>query len=332
MFFIPKWKPVPLPSLVSARSTEKQTILIISSMESKGIEDKLEASYSEDRIIQIKLGDQTRQHSENNWEVKTDDPLSMEGVISRLDGLDIIYFLGGIDVDENNTDDLRALYQSQERGVLTLFRLIKSLSKHGFTDRAIQIKVITNDVHRLGSHEITNPFSASLHGFTKSMAKEYPKLDIGCMDICLKDAASSALIDSIIAEPGDKLGQDVVIRNNERYVRTLACVRLPAVDTTRFRKGGVYFIIGGAGGIGLEVCRYLSETVQAKIVLIGRSELNIEQQEKIMGAFLRKRAVDGKKTFPNKNPSCFQEQSIPYGPFGIVVNSLIPEKRLMATC
>ncbi|MEW6379008.1 MAG: SDR family NAD(P)-dependent oxidoreductase, partial [bacterium] len=41
-------------------------------------------------------------------------------------------------------------------------------------------------------------------------------------------------------------------------------------------------ILGGAGGIGLELGRYLARTVQARLVLLGRSEkLSVEQREKI---------------------------------------------------
>ncbi|MCP3682244.1 MAG: SDR family NAD(P)-dependent oxidoreductase, partial [bacterium] len=289
MFFIPKWKPAPLSSTqtfapkTTENKSEKRTILIICPLESAGIEQKLAAAYSEDDVIEIKLGTKTKQYSKRTWEIKTDDPLTLDSCVGQLNHIDIIYFLGGIETGDINTDDLNALEQSQEQGVFSLFRLIKSLSKHGFTKHPVKLKVITNDVHQLTSEEATKPYSSSLHGFTKAMAKEYPKFDISCMDISLEQLESDTLITAIITEPGSKLGEEIVIRNNERYVRSLESVLLPPVNETLFKKGGVYIILGGAGGIGLELSKYLAERMQARLVLIGRSELNADQKEKIKG-------------------------------------------------
>ena len=43
-------------------------------------------------------------------------------------------------------------------------------------------------------------------------------------------------------------------------------------ESTRLRKGGVYLITGGLGNIGLEFAEALAARVQAKLVLIGRSQ------------------------------------------------------------
>ncbi len=48
--------------------------------------------------------------------------------------------------------------------------------------------------------------------------------------------------------------------------------RWGSTKSTRLRAGGVYLITGGLGNIGLEFAEALSERVQAKLVLIGRSQ------------------------------------------------------------
>ncbi|HEU4769189.1 MAG TPA: SDR family NAD(P)-dependent oxidoreductase, partial [Pyrinomonadaceae bacterium] len=89
------------------------------------------------------------------------------------------------------------------------------------------------------------------------------------------------LAQSIEFEPPLQLGEGVAIRNGARYVQKLLPFELPATDHIPFRQRGVYFILGGAGGIGLELSRYLAETVNANLVLVGRSAVNAELQNKI---------------------------------------------------
>ena len=115
-------------------------------------------------------------------------------------------------------------------------------------------------------------------------------------------AGMQPLVRAILAEPDHQGEMAVAIRQGRRYVRTLVPINLPCVSQINlpcvsqvpslhqgvrpshvaFRHQGVYVILGGAGGIGLELSRYLAETVQARLVLIGRSEeLRAEQREKI---------------------------------------------------
>ena len=48
-----------------------------------------------------------------------------------------------------------------------------------------------------------------------------------------------------------------------------------------FKKGGVYLITGGAGGLGLIFAEYLAQKFQARLALTGRSALNPEKQARL---------------------------------------------------
>src|SRR6185503_9683539 len=53
-----------------------------------------------------------------------------------------------------------------------------------------------------------------------------------------------------------------------------ARTRLPAQsERTALRERGVYLITGGLGGIGLALAEHLAETVDARLVLVGRTGL-----------------------------------------------------------
>ena len=47
---------------------------------------------------------------------------------------------------------------------------------------------------------------------------------------------------------------------------------LPAAVSPAFRRGGVYVVVGGAGGVGRIVSRHLASTVAARLVWVGRRE------------------------------------------------------------
>jgi polyketide synthase PksN len=294
-FYIPGWKrsPLvdePLPKVEAGEAAGKKRIvlLIYPSAEGFGIEKALSQAHAADEVINLKLGAENRADSHSVREVKIGDPLAFDDCIRQLKEIDLIYFMGGIRTQKTKTGELEIVGPSQEVGVLSLFRLIKSLSRNGLASRALQLKVVTNNVYEVIPGETIIPYAASLAGFTKSIAKEYPKWRISCIDISFAEIRANSskermenLIKPILAEPGNKNGEGVAIRRNKRYVRSIEPVVLPPVSEPPFKEHGVYLILGGAGGIGLELSRYLAETVQARLVLIGRSELNAGQKAKI---------------------------------------------------
>jgi acyl transferase domain-containing protein/acyl-CoA synthetase (AMP-forming)/AMP-acid ligase II/acyl carrier protein/2-polyprenyl-3-methyl-5-hydroxy-6-metoxy-1,4-benzoquinol methylase len=283
-FYVPRWISVPLENGKAELTTDHQTVLIVYPTVCLGLEKALTACHPNDEIQLIQLGITNQQLAENHWEINTKESLALERRIESLDRLHVIYYLGGIETESFDIDDLDALEQSQERGVLSLFRLIKTLSRYDLAQQPLQLNVITNDIFKITSIDITKPFAASLYGLSKAIAKEYPQLRVRCIDISFKDINNQdmlmALVSPILTEP-DLKGKEVVFRDSKRYIRRLEAVKLPAVNKTSFKHQGVYLILGGAGGIGLSFSHYLAKTVQARLILLGRSELSTIQLDKL---------------------------------------------------
>ncbi|UCH94145.1 MAG: SDR family NAD(P)-dependent oxidoreductase [Candidatus Aminicenantes bacterium] len=302
--YIPRWEPAPLlPSHIKRpevkkdgkKEHKKQTVLIIYPLPSTGFEKAIAEYHRGDRVMEIGLGARTRETGTGHWEVDADDPSALGQVIGQLQFkiLHDIYFLGGIEIKETAADNPDYLEESQQRGVFSLFRLIKSLSKYELSRYPIRFKVVTNDVHRVFPQEEVKPYSASLHGLTRTAAKEYPHFEMSCIDISLKGIRAQpgkeelqALVKPITADPGPGRGGnlEVAIRAGRRYVRTLKPALLPSPPGNHyhpFKRQGVYLILGGAGTIGLELSLYLAKTVQARLILLGRGELNENRKRKI---------------------------------------------------
>jgi len=231
------------------------------------------------------------------WEIpiekvlKDNDGSHFEEIIMKLDQVQIpvIYFFFFLQANDIDANDLKTLEQSQEQGVIALFRLLKKLIHMGYDRRPIHLKIISNDTHQLREDSTINPYGASLHGLIKSYAKENFQWEFACIDISLEKTKSdkknipglTSLVTQFIEEPGETGGELVLLREGIRYVHTIEPIQLRKITQLPFKKRGVYFILGGASGIGFELASYLAKSVQARLILIGRQELHPHQEEKI---------------------------------------------------
>ncbi len=267
----------------------KNRIVIISQTDSGNLVEALVNAYGQDDVITILLSNVTKQHSNGYYEINIDDPAELDNCINLISdkGIDAIYFLGGFNNEEVDITDLKTLEKCQKYGIISLFRLIKSLIKYNLTKQKMTLKIITNDVYPINTDSEPGPNYASLHGFTKSLLREYPVLDISCIDIGMKkdkvwnDSGLLSIAEQIIAEPGNKTGFITAFRNGKRFIQKLDPTILSVVNETPFKQQGVYLILGGAGGIGFELGKYLANEVKAKLIIIGRSELGGKIQDKL---------------------------------------------------
>jgi acyl transferase domain-containing protein/NADPH:quinone reductase-like Zn-dependent oxidoreductase/NAD(P)-dependent dehydrogenase (short-subunit alcohol dehydrogenase family)/SAM-dependent methyltransferase len=290
-FYAPSWtlqekNHPPLPTSTA------EIFLLVYPLPCLPLADALASAHSSHECFRFQLGLESGRQGENLWKVKADDPRDWNNCILALtekvgSSPLTIYFLGGNRTKWEGDDNLEILEQSQQQGILSLFRLFKEITSHNLTGR-LRLKVLTNRVYQIKPEEAIDPCTASLQGFTASLAREYPQLEVSCLDIDLDDFAAEATeekrqawVASILTEPPHPQGEAVALRRGRRYVRKLLSINLPSVPKIPFRTRGVYFILGGAGGIGLELCRYLTETVQAKVILVGRSELDAQKKETI---------------------------------------------------
>jgi len=286
--YAPGWRHADLSPEDKSQNTGTGRTLIVYSADGAYLKKAIEESAGTQDLYGIELGTSNIQRSESDFEVDANDSVAIAECISKIEGITDIYYLGGINKEISCHDSLEKFDLSQEMGVLGLFRLVKALSNAGANNYSVRIKVVTNNVYKILKYDTIIPYAASLHGFVRSMAKEYSKWEISCIDLDLSDSRQEiynssidGLVASILSEPGDPKGETVAIRGGRRYIRTMNPVVLPPVQAVPFKREGVYMILGGAGGIGLELSAHLSESVKANIVLLGRSALKDEQLKRI---------------------------------------------------
>ncbi|MFC0039503.1 SDR family NAD(P)-dependent oxidoreductase [Actinomadura rayongensis] len=174
---------------------------------------------------------------------------------------DLVYFLGS--APDGEPADLRAV---TDANVVALYRLVRALDRGGRTG----LKVVTSDVHPLGGDEHA-PWSAGLAGLAMVAGKEFPNLRVALVDVRSAEGAEPAA--ALAAEPLPAKTVPVSLRAGVRRVRSLRRIELPA-GPSRFRRDGVYLVVGGLGVVGADTCRYLAREYGARLVIVGRSPLD----------------------------------------------------------
>ncbi|MEO9614006.1 MAG: SDR family NAD(P)-dependent oxidoreductase [Nitratireductor sp.] len=171
-----------------------------------------------------------------------------------------------------------AVVEGQRRGVLQCFRFIKALLGLGYGDRPLGWTVVTTQTLPIERGEALNPTHAGLHGLIGSMAKEYPTWRVRLLDMPYDGDWPVA---SVLRMPADGHGNPWGYRHGEWYRRVLLPSRLEGSGPSPYRRGGVYVVLGGAGGIGEVWSEYMIRTYQAQVIWIGRRAKNAEIQSKI---------------------------------------------------
>ncbi|MGG4453264.1 SDR family NAD(P)-dependent oxidoreductase [Brevibacillus porteri] len=204
---------------------------------------------------------------------------TIEEIVHRLEelgSLDHMVWIAPFDAIDSLAD--HRLIAGQDQGVILCFRTIKALLRLGYGRKELGWSVITVQSQPIRNTDVVNPCHASIHGLIGSMAKEYPNWKIRIMDV---EAESEWPLDDMLRLPRDRQGRPWVYRQGEWYRQQLLAVDHPPINQTRLKQGGIYLVIGGAGGIGEAWTEYMIRTYQAQIIWMGRRQKNEEIQAKM---------------------------------------------------
>ena len=286
IYYQPVWRKSPIltdsqKEISNEVLSSQETAVIIYSKEGAYVADRIAEKHG--KAIRVLLGENNTSISEDYWEVKYAAPDALGETVKKLKDRKLIYFLGGIQLKPLKEDDLDAVRDAQEKGVISLFRLIKALESSKAGKKTVDLKILTNNIYPVNNSPVILPAASSIHGFVKSLAKEYTKYRITTMDVDLLTDMDNldTVLRPVFSEAYNPNGETVVFREGERYERRIEPLQIPLVKQSVLKEKGVYVILGGAGGIGLILSRYLSKAVKARLFLVGRSVLNESRKNTI---------------------------------------------------
>ncbi len=279
-FYIPSWKQSPL----SMSQLGKLPASVLLFVDGCGLGEHLaqQLQQKSNRVIQVQAGQSFAIVEENLYVL---NPQRREDYVTLFNQLTL---RGGIpktivhcwSLTEQPTVglELAEVENALKRGFYSLLFLAQAFGKQHLTDE-YQLLVLSNNMQEVTGDEKLYPQQATLIGPVKVIPKEYPNLYCRSIDIILHQPGTpqaQRLMNQLQAELA-ALGTSNVVayRGQHRWVQTFEPVRLEQSDRSisRLKQKGVYLITGGLGGIGLTLAHYLAKTVQAKLILTGRSGL-----------------------------------------------------------
>ncbi|MBW4698403.1 MAG: SDR family NAD(P)-dependent oxidoreductase [Aphanocapsa lilacina HA4352-LM1] len=166
--------------------------------------------------------------------------------------------------------------QAQDLGFYSLLFLAQALSRQQVSS-ALSLAVVTHGACDVTGSEPLAPEQATILGPCKVLPQEYLNLSCHHIDVLWPAAAAhpaAALADQLLAElAAPPTGASIAYRGPHRWVQEYASLPLLSAQPVLLRRGGVYWITGGLGGIGLILADYLARQDQARLVLTGRTGL-----------------------------------------------------------
>ncbi|RCJ27415.1 polyketide synthase [Nostoc sp. ATCC 43529] len=278
-FYIPFWKPSLPPAKLDSQElvTEKSCTLVFIDECSLGINLVKQLEKQNQDVISVKLGDKFTILGESKYTINPKnnhdyDVLFEELIRQNKLPRKILHLWNVSPVVEQE------LELAQIKGFYSLLFIAQALGRRE-TSNDFEITVISNNLQPVMGTEVLSPEKATLLGPIKVISQEYANINCRSIDVILPPNGSwqeEKLIENILAElTVDKSEKLIAYRGLNRWVQSFEPVRFEKakIEKPRLREKGVYLITGGLGGIGLVLAEYLARTVQAKLLLVGRSAL-----------------------------------------------------------
>lgn len=278
-FYIPSWKrSVASAYKPSGGSAPSRWLVFVDEVGlGSQLVERLEQAGQD--VATVQAGMEFAQESNRRYILNPGQPADYDALLGELRAQGLIQKVVHLwNVTSNGQAALRLerLDETQNLGFYSLLFLSQALGRQNLTDD-LQITVVSNDMQEVTGDEALCPEKATVLGPVTIIPHEYPNIRCRSIDVMLPQSESSIngnqvdqLLTEITAESSDPI---VAYRGQHRWVQTFEPIRLEKSEeaTARLRDGGVYLITGGLGGIGFALAKHMAETVQAKLILVGRS-------------------------------------------------------------
>jgi acyl transferase domain-containing protein/acyl carrier protein len=286
-FYIPSWKRSLLPQTSDVfKTSDVYNWLLFIDECNLGTQLAKRLQQAGQKIITVQVGTAFTQLGENTFSLNPENADDYKTLFRELHTREkmpkrIVHLWNVTTRTETGIKivDIEAVDKAQYLGFYSLLFLAQAIGEQDISDD-IQLSVLSNNMQAVVGETVRFPEKASVLGPIKVIRQEYPNIHCRSIDINFLPSQNTypskenAVVEPLIAELTTKVSDPVIAyRENQRWVQTFEPLRLEKSGKTipRLRTRGVYLITGGLGGIGLELAAHLAKTVQARLILIGRS-------------------------------------------------------------
>ncbi|MEM1169663.1 MAG: SDR family oxidoreductase, partial [Cyanobacteria bacterium P01_H01_bin.35] len=235
-----------------------------------------------EKVVCVKVGDSFGNQGEGVYTLNPNQPDDYNNLLDELVNLNLIpekvIHLWSLTTEKLTKElDADLFDKAQDVGFYSLLFLAQACGKKILAEQC-EIFVISNNIQDVTGNEILQCEKSTILGPVKVISQEYFNFSCRCIDVMLPDTGSNQekiLIEHLIAELIAKSpAQIIAYRGKSRWVENFELFPLkPQIEyrPQKLKEQGVYLITGGLGGIGIVLAEFLAKTVQAKLILIGRS-------------------------------------------------------------
>ena len=184
----------------------------------------------------------------------------------------------GASAAHERADDEPTAFTAHSRVVSTVCSSWRKRSSGRTSPNRLRLALCPSGLHAVLGDEPLAPANATILGACRVIPEEYSNLTVRSIDLVADDLEGPARgADHRSPDCRDHGGAVRIDRRVPQGTTLGAGVRAGGAWSagqkmrSRLRQGGVYLITGGLGSIGLTLAECLAETVQAKLVLTGRS-------------------------------------------------------------
>lgn len=166
-------------------------------------------------------------------------------------------------------------------------RMVRALTDLGWEGKALAWTALTAGALCIDRNEPCRLEGAALHGLLGSLAKEYPHWSVRLADFAADSPWPPPALAEVHGLPGDTGGASFAHRHGFWHRHTLApLARQSQPPPLAGRDGGVYLVVGGAGGLGRVWSEAMLRRRKAQVVWLGRrpQDAHIEAHIKALSA------------------------------------------------
>ena len=234
------------------------------------------------KIIKVGMGFRYHRHDKDTFVInplleedylKVFNAVLNEGV--ELDGIIHLWSLGSTKMEIFNDYE-----DKQVSGTHSLFFIAKTFTKVRFTNKK-NLWILTKPIFpALVDQQYVDINNSSILGLAKTISYEIPLLDCHVIENDLYNAEQNSFLYVKEILKGTT-GKHILLRKGERYeIRYSEVEKLENNNLSqRIKTGGVYVVLGGLGGIAIEIASFLAENQSdISLVLISKNGVPAEAQ------------------------------------------------------
>ena len=274
-FFKKDWRPERLPGSTVGEQ-EPGTCLIFA--DSLGLAEALNTKLENDnhRCIQVEDGTEFVRLDDHHFTINRSDPQHYHRLIEALgeDWLEVneILHLSNYTALSAGELDLQTLRLAQESGLYSLLYLVQAMAADPV--HPVRLLAVTSNKEMTAPADVPAYEKSTITGFLKSIPLELSWLKCRQLDLEALDVGQDA--ERVCKELGAQVSSaEVAYRRGQRLVPFLS--NLDVVERADreipIKRGGIYLITGGLGGIGIHLATWLMKRYDARLIIVGRTVL-----------------------------------------------------------